>query len=73
MKNNYKFWTVLSLIFVFAAGVVSGVLLDKHVCLTHCLSDHGDTTSFVTPSPGDTFARAAALTPSRTTAVWLRQ
>ena len=33
MKNNYKFWTVLSLIFVFAAGVVSGVLLDKHVLI----------------------------------------
>lgn len=31
MKNNYKLWTVLSLIFVFAAGAVSGVLLDKHI------------------------------------------
>jgi hypothetical protein len=31
MKNNYKFWTVLSLIVVFLAGVASGVLVDKHI------------------------------------------
>ena len=31
MKNNYKFWMVLSLIFVFAAGLISGVLIDKHI------------------------------------------
>jgi hypothetical protein len=33
MINNYKLWTALSLIFVFAAGVVSGVLLDKHILI----------------------------------------
>ncbi|MGD2294392.1 MAG: hypothetical protein PVF22_00975 [Candidatus Aminicenantes bacterium] len=31
MSNHYKFWTVLSLIVVFAAGVLSGVLLDKYI------------------------------------------
>lgn len=33
MKNNYKFWTVLSLLFVFAAGAVSGILIDKHILI----------------------------------------
>ena len=31
MKNNYKFWIVLSIIIVFAAGIFGGILLDKHV------------------------------------------
>jgi len=31
MRNNYKLWTILSLIFVFAAGVASGILVDKHI------------------------------------------
>lgn len=29
MKNHYKFWIILSLIFVFAAGVVAGIFIDK--------------------------------------------
>jgi len=31
MKNNYKFWIVLSFLLIFTAGIFSGVLLDKHV------------------------------------------
>ncbi len=31
MKNNYKLWIILSLIVVFIAGVVSGVLIDKNM------------------------------------------
>ncbi len=31
MKNHYKLWTILSLIIVFAAGLISGVLLDRHI------------------------------------------
>lgn len=31
MKNHYKFWIVFSLIIVFAAGAVGGILLDKYV------------------------------------------
>ena len=33
MKNHYKFWIALSLIVVFAAGVLGGMLLEKN--LTH--------------------------------------
>ncbi len=29
MKNHYKFWIILSLILVFAAGVVAGIFIDK--------------------------------------------
>ena len=31
MKNHYKLWTVLSLIVVFSAGLISGVLIDRHI------------------------------------------
>lgn len=31
MKNNYKLWIILSLIVVFIAGVISGVLIEKNV------------------------------------------
>jgi DNA anti-recombination protein RmuC len=31
MKNNYKFWIILSLIVVFIAGVICGVLIDKNI------------------------------------------
>lgn len=31
MKNNYKLWIILSLIVVFIAGVVCGVLIDKNM------------------------------------------
>ncbi len=31
MKNNYKLWIILSLIVVFIAGVISGVLIDKNM------------------------------------------
>ena len=31
MNNHYKLWTIVSLIVVFAAGLVSGILLDKHI------------------------------------------
>lgn len=31
MKNRYKLLTILSLIIVFSAGLVSGVLLNKHI------------------------------------------
>ncbi|MDH4257324.1 MAG: hypothetical protein OEY25_00940 [Candidatus Aminicenantes bacterium] len=31
MKNHYKFWIVLSLIIVFAAGVLGGVLLEQQL------------------------------------------
>ena len=30
MKNNYKFWIVLSLIVVFTAGVAGGILFDNY-------------------------------------------
>lgn len=30
MKNNYKFWIVLSFIVVFAAGVAGGILFEKN-------------------------------------------
>ncbi|MGD2245948.1 MAG: hypothetical protein PVI11_05305 [Candidatus Aminicenantes bacterium] len=33
MKNHYKFWIALSLIVIFAAGVLGGMLLEKN--LTH--------------------------------------
>ncbi len=31
MKNHYKLWTIISLIIVFSAGLIGGVLLDKHI------------------------------------------
>lgn len=31
MKNNYKLWILLSLIVVFIAGVISGVLIDQNI------------------------------------------
>jgi len=31
MKNHYKFWIVLSLIIVFAAGMLGGVLLEQQL------------------------------------------
>lgn len=31
MKNNYKIWIILSLIAVFIAGVLCGVLIDKNL------------------------------------------
>ena len=31
MKNHYKLWTILSLIIVFAAGVLSGILIDSQI------------------------------------------
>jgi vacuolar-type H+-ATPase subunit I/STV1 len=31
MKNHYKFWIVFSLIIVFAAGVIGGILFEKHI------------------------------------------
>lgn len=31
MKNNYKLWIILSLIVVFIAGVICGVLIDKNM------------------------------------------
>jgi hypothetical protein len=31
MKNNYKLWIILSLIAVFIAGVICGVLIDKNM------------------------------------------
>jgi len=29
MKNHYKFWIILSLILVFAAGITGGIFIDK--------------------------------------------
>ncbi len=34
MKNHYKFWIVFSLIVVFIAGVLSGILLEQHLIHT---------------------------------------
>jgi Spy/CpxP family protein refolding chaperone len=31
MKNSNKFWIILSLILVFAAGVIAGVLFENHI------------------------------------------
>lgn len=31
MKNHYKLWIIISMIVVFIAGVVSGVLIDKNM------------------------------------------
>lgn len=31
MKNHYKFWIVLSMVVIFAAGLVAGVFIDKHL------------------------------------------
>ncbi len=31
MRNNYKIWIILSLIIIFIAGVVSGVLFEDHI------------------------------------------
>jgi hypothetical protein len=31
MKNKYKFWIIFSLVVVFIAGAVSGILLDRNV------------------------------------------
>ncbi|NOR15121.1 MAG: hypothetical protein GQ544_05415, partial [Candidatus Aminicenantes bacterium] len=31
MKNNYKFWIALSFLAIFAAGIVSGVILERHL------------------------------------------
>lgn len=31
MKNQYKFWIILSFIIVFILGVLAGVLIDKHL------------------------------------------
>lgn len=33
MKNHYKFWIVFSLIVVFAAGILGGMLLEKNLTL----------------------------------------
>ena len=30
MKNNYKFWIALSFLAIFVAGIVSGVVLERH-------------------------------------------
>lgn len=31
MKNNYKFWIILSLVIVFIAGLMGGILFDRYV------------------------------------------
>jgi len=31
MKNNYKFWIILSLVIVFLAGIMGGILFDRYV------------------------------------------
>jgi Spy/CpxP family protein refolding chaperone len=31
MKNNYKFWIAVSFLAVFAAGIVGGVVLERHL------------------------------------------
>jgi len=31
MKNNYKLWIVLSLVIVLAAGIMGGILFERHV------------------------------------------
>jgi hypothetical protein len=31
MKNNYKFWIILSLVIVFLAGLMGGILIDRYV------------------------------------------
>ncbi len=31
MSDHYKFWIVLSFLVVFAAGIVSGVILDRYI------------------------------------------
>lgn len=31
MKNHYKFWIVFSLIIVFAAGVIGGILFEQNI------------------------------------------
>ncbi|MBS3819522.1 hypothetical protein KGY73_08485 [bacterium] len=31
MKKHYKLWIILSMIFLFATGVVCGILLDTHI------------------------------------------
>jgi uncharacterized protein YneF (UPF0154 family) len=31
MKNNSKYWIILSLVVVFAAGLLSGIFLEKHL------------------------------------------
>lgn len=31
MKNNYKIWIIFSLVIVFIAGLVCGILLENHV------------------------------------------
>ena len=31
MKNNYKFWIIISLVIVFLAGLLGGILFDRYV------------------------------------------
>ena len=31
MKNHYKFWIVFSFLMVFAAGIFSGIILERHI------------------------------------------
>jgi hypothetical protein len=31
MKNNYKLWIIFSFVMVFAAGIFSGIILEKHI------------------------------------------
>jgi hypothetical protein len=31
MKNNYKFWIILSLVIVFFAGVMGGILVERYI------------------------------------------
>jgi len=31
MKNNYKFWIILSFVIVFIGGAVAGILLDQYL------------------------------------------
>jgi len=31
MKNNYKFWIILSLVIVFLAGIMGGILFERYV------------------------------------------
>ncbi len=31
MKNNYKFWIILSLVIVFLTGLMGGILIERHI------------------------------------------
>jgi len=50
MRNNYKIWIILSLIIVFIAGIVCGVLFEEHILQRQRKGSRGRQSSVHFPS-----------------------